>query len=465
MATDRSMTIVLLAIVAAVPCYAASPEQVQCEKAADIAYQSCLAQGIPCVPQEPNCPTTPHRGNAAQCAAIYNSAYARCQPSFNWTPYTSASLPPPREVPAYWTDSLGNFWLFGGFDTLPPDLNDLWKFTRRSSTVGAWTQIPQSGTWPTMRHSPAFASDASGNLWLFGGQNGSGTLGDLWEFTPGKGWQLRSGSATALNQASVYPTSEGGAVMPGARSGAIAWTDANGNFWLFGGNAWYFVSGTSGATLQGPLNDLWMFSPGSGTWTFMGGAQMPHTMPGQPVTDCTSTSSPGGRYGASGWTDPNGNFWLYGGIGFDDTCNPNTLANPVLLNDLWEFSPTARTWTAGPGSLTGGQGVSYGTIAQASPSNTPGARAYATSWTDSHGNLWLYGGMNQSTSSGLYNDLWEYSRSAAEWIWISGPGGGPGARYGAAGWSAGFADFWIFGGFGQGILGDFWHGTGIVYDW
>ena len=44
------------------------------------------------------------------------------------------------------------------------------------------------------------------------------------------------------------------------------WTDAAGNFWLFGGNG-YDSAGTSGY-----LNDLWKYS--AGQWTWMGGSNV-----------------------------------------------------------------------------------------------------------------------------------------------------------------------------------------------
>ena len=47
---------------------------------------------------------------------------------------------------------------------------------------------------------------------------------------------------------------------------------------------------------------------------------------------------PGGRNGASSWTDNTGDLWLYGGQGY--TAN----SGPLTLNDLWKFSPSVGTW-------------------------------------------------------------------------------------------------------------------------
>ncbi len=44
------------------------------------------------------------------------------------------------------------------------------------------------------------------------------------------------------------------------------------------------------------------------------------------------------------------------------------------------------------------------------------------SWTDSHGNLWLFGGYGygSTTSSGYLNDLWRYDPATNQWTWMSG---------------------------------------------
>ena len=46
----------------------------------------------------------------------------------------------------------------------------------------------------------------------------------------------------------------------------------------------------------------------------------------------------------------------------------------------------------------------------------------ASSWTDSSGNLWLFGGYGVDANgleSGL-NDLWEFNPSTNEWAWMGG---------------------------------------------
>src|SRR4029077_5819335 len=98
----------------------------------------------------------------------------------------------------------------------------------------------------------------------------------------------------------------------GARWGSVTWTDASGDFWLFGG-AGYDATGAYGA-----LNDLWKYS--AGEWTWMSGATTTHQS-GTYGTQGTAAPGnvPGARGSAVTWTDKSGNFWLFGGGGYDST--------------------------------------------------------------------------------------------------------------------------------------------------
>jgi hypothetical protein len=46
-----------------------------------------------------------------------------------------------------------------------------------------------------------------------------------------------------------------------------------------------------------------------------------------------TTNTPGGRESAIGWTDSSGNFWLFGGVGYDST------GAAGYINDLWRLQP------------------------------------------------------------------------------------------------------------------------------
>ncbi len=478
---------------------AQSQAQLECEQAAAQAYEACLKNGIPCIPGEPNCGA--HKGSPAQCLPAYNASYQRCQPSFNWSgfvPGANAAWPSGRESAVYWNDAQGNFWLFGGFGLSAPagtfggaaaPINDLWKYTPTGSpgTVGTWKQlggsdqppVANSSTMPGGRAGAAFAVDAKGNVWIFGGvgygPNTYGALNDLWEYTPGAGagtWKLVwSSGPSVVNQSGNYGTTgaASSANAPGGRWNSVCWFDANGNFFLFGG----FAIGSLGGAAWF-LNDLWEFSPGSGMWTWLGG----QTAAGKGGT-VTTPGMPGGRAGASYWSDGKGNVWILGGEGFDST------GSLGALNDLWSYNSGNGQWSMVSGSATvAGATGNYGQQGTPSANNAPPGRSQATAWKDSQGNLWLFGGTNADTwivdsppplLQNLFDDTWVYSPASGTWDWVGGPQGtnsttAPGARAGAAAWPEYFPIVWLMGGYGVDspaqypvYLYDLWSGNGTVY--
>jgi N-acetylneuraminic acid mutarotase len=130
---------------------------------------------------------------------------------------------------------------------------------------------------------------------------------------------------------------------------------------------------------------------------------------------------PGSRSSASSWTDREGNLWLFGGDGFDSK------GVEGYLNDLWEFQPSISEWAWMGGSDTvpaanGGQPGVYGKLGTPAAGNIPGSRYGGSSWTDSSGKLWLFGGTGIDTAGGLctFNDLWEFDSATDEWAWMGG---------------------------------------------
>jgi Galactose oxidase, central domain len=113
-------------------------------------------------------------------------------------------------------------------------------------------------------------------------------------------------------QPGVYGTQgqPSAANIPGGRLGAVSWTDKDGNFWLFGGG------GLDSAETFGFLNDLWEFDPSTEEWTWVSGSNTVAAFNGgQPGVygqqgTPAAKNTPGGRSGALGWTDGNGNLWL-----------------------------------------------------------------------------------------------------------------------------------------------------------
>jgi N-acetylneuraminic acid mutarotase len=327
------------------------------------------------------------------------------------------NIPGARDSGVSWTDASGNFWLFGGTDhddstNTGGFLNDLWKYSAGEWTWMGGSNLPnQLGTYgtqgtaapgniPGARVEAVNWTDAAGNLWLFGGYGfgssaGSGNFNDLWKYSAGE-WTWMGGS-NVYGQPATYGIQGTAASsnVPGARNSAVSWTDASGNFWLFGGN------GLDSVGASDDLNDLWKYS--AGEWTWMGGSNVVNQPGSYGTLGATAPGSvPGARQNLVSWTDPLGNAWLLGGYGLDSTGQSGN------LNDLWKYSAGEWTWMGGLNVVN--QQGSYGTLGAAAPGNVPGARNSATTWTDASGNLWLFGGSGyDSTGASSYlNDLWKY---------------------------------------------------------
>jgi hypothetical protein len=203
------------------------------------------------------------------------------------------------------------------------------------------------------------------------------------------------------NAKGVYGTKSVAAAgnTPGGRDTGVTWVDKSGTVWLFGGYGYDSV-GTTGQALA----DLWTYSPSTGQWTWIGGADTGNA-PGVYGSQGTAAAAntPGSRFGAASWIDSGGNFWLFGGA-------YSLPGGNVQLNDVWEYSAAANQWVwVGGSSTTNAKGV-YGTLGTPAATNTPGARYYAAKWTDGAGNLWLFGGYGDDLAgtANQLNDLWEY---------------------------------------------------------
>ena len=360
--------------------------------------------------------------------------------------------------------------------------------------------VTAPGNVPGGRMSGATWTDNQGHFWLFGGDGYDsvgydGNLNDLWEFDPASDqWTWRGGNSRlpfGQDEQAGWPGTYGTLGLeapsnyPGARQQSMAWTDQSGNLWQFGGQGYGTVNGFTGNLF---FNDLWVFHLSNAEWTWMSGSNTAGT---------TETAQPG-VYGAKGiaakgntpgsrrdsvtWVDRSGNFWLFGGYGFDSA------GQGAFLNDLWRFDPVSRLWTwmsgvnlIGPG-VDGEPGI-YGTLGVPAPANTPGGRQGAASWVDNGGNLWLFGGRGLSSvinSDASLNDLWEYSPSTGEWTWMGGSNNlscaelcgtlgvygtlnvpstanFPGGRSHSNQWTDTAGNFWLFGGEGFTSRGQLLH--------
>jgi N-acetylneuraminic acid mutarotase len=196
-----------------------------------------------------------------------------------------------------------------------------------------------------------------------------------------------------------------------------------------------------------------------------------------------ASNQPGARVSSISWIDNSGNLWLFGGSGYSASAYADN------LNDLWKYDPTTNQWTWVSGSDDVNAIGIYGTKGQADASNQPGARNSSISWIDNSGNLWLFGGFgNSSSSSGYLNDLWKYNPTTNQWTWVSGSdstnttgvygtkgqadaSNQPGARGASISWIDSSGNLWLFGGAGYdasskvGDLNDLWKYNPTTNQW
>lgn len=416
---------------------------------------------------------------------------------------TVANNPGGREGAATWKDANGNFWMFGGdgYDFIGNFglLGDLWKYNP-TTNQWAWIKgddiINQLGSFgtkgisaasnkPSCRVNALSWVDASGNFWLFGGfgfdtLSTLGYLNDLWRYNVTTNeWTWMSGSAICYDPA-VYGTLgvSSPSNVPGSRYGAVGYADAT-HLWLMSG-----FGNTTNSLTVGSLNDVWKYDIALNEWAWVNGSNLEDQNGTYGTMGSPSPANiPGGRDGATSWLDASGNFWIFGGNGWD----ASTTSNSGLLNDLWKYAPASNefTWVKGGNSLN--QIGVYGFQGTSDPNNFPGSRYGALSWTDAVGNMWLfagegYPGSASSSTIGELNDLWKYNTASNEWTWVRGSSvldqhgnygtlnvpaftNIPGGRSFISGWMDASNNLWFFGGYGQpqtgapGDLNDLWKYT------
>ena len=376
----------------------------------------------------------------------------------------SKNVPGARYGAATWIDASGNLWLFGGIGygkgVDESYLNDLWKY---SPTTNEWTwmsgsnSVDSPGVYsgsasklvPGARVYPVSWIDSAGALWMFGGyaidvNSNVGPMNDLWKYnTSTNDWTYTGGSAT-FGTAGVY--NEGANNFPGARYAASVALDQNGNLWMFGG------FGIDSTDTAGGLNDLWKYS--NGTWTWISGADTVGQK-GVYSTTASPNNVPGARLGAASWIDSADDFWVFGGVGLDSK------GVPGYLNDVWQYSQGEWVWVGGANIVD--QPANYGTQGIPAADNIPGAREHATIWSTPSGNVYLFGGIEDT--GGLLNDLWQYSdgqwtymggTQLADQFGVYGTEGTaaitnlPGGRYGGTPWTDASGNLWLLGGYGLG---------------
>ncbi len=302
-----------------------------------------------------------------------------------------------------------------------------------------WAQISAANPPPARFDHTLTLDTANNKLVVFGGRDGSKTLGDTWVY------DLKS---NAWREVKPSPA-------PGARFGHAAAFDAKAKrVLIFAGQA------------DGFFNDVWAFDAARETWQKLE----------------TKGSAPVARYGTSAVVDAKRNQLItshgFASGRFDDTFALNLATNtwsqiqPVdgqpLKRCLHESVYDARSDRM---ILFGGCSSGFGPCPQGdlwslnvagkdwnevSPAGSkPSPRSNPALVGDDAGRLVLFGG---NTSDGPIADVWALSLSTGEWTNLTPAAAGPAARYSHdAAWNPAAKQVIVLGGRGSsGALKDMW---------
>jgi N-acetylneuraminic acid mutarotase len=397
-------------------------------------------------------------------------------------------------------ESAGVLWLFGGkgFDGNGDYglMNDIWKFelsnkrwtwvagdsTRNQNSVPGTQGVPSTANKIGAKVSHAIWEDASGLVWIFGGQTyGLGCeweSNDLWTYNPTNNEVTWIDGDTNCGNTNNSGTKGVGSTAnhPSARIYGLGfWQNTSSNlFYFFGGQ------GVDVNTSTGNLNDLWRFNPTNGQWTWLtGSVEIPVNLGVYGTKGIPSASNePGARGKSKLASTDDGSVWIFGGqyYSFHYGCFGCT------YNSLFRYNPTTNQWTWMTGDV-GLNGVPvYGTQGTPSALNNPEPLQGHAMVKDSNGMIWVFGGQPNSyqyTDVGS-NNLWRYNPSTNQWTWMTGAGNSfdqygnygtqgvpgpartPGSRINAAMAADSLGNLWLFGGRGYGasgsanLLNDLW---------
>lgn len=301
-----------------------------------------------------------------------------------------------------WTDQSGDLWLFGGFgfdvNGSSGRLNDLWRY---NISTNEWTwmkgspTVNSSGSYgiqqlpsalnepPARRETSASWVSSNGDLWLFGGDQGSIIVlfNDVWRYNIASDtWTWMSGSST-LNAPPNWGIQQVAAPSntPGARLAYASWVDNSGIFWYFGGL----------------YSDMWTYDPVTNMWTWVAGNNSSFSSVFQSQCQFTNDHPLPLLENRCRWKDGCGRLWSFGG--FD---------GGLPYNLMWAFDPQQNQFCWVAGGMQSSQPGTFGTMLVPSATNYPPALGGNVGFVDAAGNFWMFGGTTGTTN---YNTLWRYS--------------------------------------------------------
>ncbi len=235
-------------------------------------------------------------------------------------------------------------FLFGGQDFTGTQ-NDLWTFTLAGRT---WTQLNPTGAKPAARFGHTLVYDSMRHrLILFGGQAG-GFFSDTWAYDIAtNAWRQlaadNAGPSRRYGHSAIYDTARDRVVI------------------------------SHGFTNSGRFDDTWAFELATNTWRNIS----PPSGATRPLRRCLHHAA----------LNAEGNeMLLYGG------CSSGS--GPCPQADLWSFDLTSNRWTERTPRLS-----------------PPGREHYGLAFDAVRARLIIFGG----SGSSLYNDTWEYDPRERLW--------------------------------------------------
>jgi hypothetical protein len=381
---------------------------------------------------------------------------------------SSANVPGSRDLSVRWTDSKGNFWLFGGegYESAGNfgGLNDLWRLQPGAI---AWEWVSGSETLPGnsegqpglygTSQTPAFLNtpggrygaaswiDPSGNLWLFGGAGyddagNFGELNDLWEFQPDTGTLPPAATPTFSVESGTYTTAQT-VTISDSTPGATIYCIINGDtpaavytgpitisspttIQAIAVATGYANSAVAAATytVNLPVAAVPTFTPATGTYSTAQTVTISNPTPGATIYYSTTGAA---TTNSTMYTAPLTVSTSQTIQAIAVASNYQQSSQAVATYTIWPPLSIIgeRVWIGGSSTVPGcstldcGVAAVYGTLGQAAAGNAPGGREAAATWTDSSGNLWLFGGdgFDSADAFGDLNDLWEFNPEANEW--------------------------------------------------
>lgn len=314
-------------------------------------------------------------------------------------------------------------------------------FLPATAVAQSWNEItPLDGSAPAPRRHASAVYDASRHqMVIFGGENGTGRLADIWAF------DLASNTWTDLTPAigtAPSPRRTPGSVYDPLGDRMVTWAGQGGGF----------------------FNDTWSFDLATNTWT-----------------EQTPTTVPNPRYGVAVCYDPvTGELVTFAGF-----------TNAGRFDDTWRFDPVAETWTdATPAGTSPPKrclhSASYDSrehrmIMYAGQQNGPLDDIWAfdlttDTWNDvtpvarpagrfftahvydalNHRST-IFGGQRGAAGGGATNEVWLFDLFTDEFVQMTPSGTPPSAREGSTGIYIESEDrMVVFGGYDTDYRGDVW---------